>query len=175
MQRILEMLIACCFVAFTASGCIDKEEQGLNPVGGGYVVDIDEKGRILVVSSENESVSAGANDPYYEAVWYALPEDQEPIEVGKEVHVWMEQGAVVLESYPGQASAAKVDVHEDPRPQGADYARSEAVRQALESLGEERTAPVVLDAEYSVAEDIWTVNLLDDRRDRVEAKIEDQS
>lgn len=174
MQRILTMLIACCFVAFTASGCIDKEEQGLNLVGGGYVVDIDEKGRILVVSSENESISAGANDPYYEAIWYALPEAQEPIEVGKEVHVWMEQGAVVLESYPGQASAAKVDVHEDPRPQGADYARSEAVRQALATLGEERSAPVVWGAEYSAEEDVWNVDLLNDRREPVQVKVEDQ-
>lgn len=174
MRRILEMLIACCFVGFTVSGCIDSEYRGLNPVGGGYVVDIDENGRILVVSSENESVSEGANDPYYEAIWYAPPEDQEPIEIGQEVNVWMEQGAVVLESYPGQASAAKIDVHEDPRPQGADYARSEAIRKALETLGEERSAPVVLHAEYSAAEDMWTVNMLDDRRDPVEAKIEDQ-
>lgn len=174
MQRILEMLISCCFVGLTASGCIDKEERGLNPVGGGYVVDIDESGRILVVSSENESASAGANDPYYEAVWYALPEAQEPIQIGKEVKVWMEQGAVVLESYPGQASAAKVDVHEDPRPQGADYARSETVRHALESLGEERSAPVVAQAEYSAKEDVWTVDLLNDRREPVQVKVEDQ-
>ncbi|WP_037285233.1 DUF3221 domain-containing protein [Saccharibacillus sacchari] len=149
--------------------------EELFPVGGGYVVDIGEQG-VLVVSPEKEDYSAtGGDDAYYEATYYSDVPEANEVKVGMYVNVWMAKGSTVMTSDPGQAKAARIEIEDEVRPEGAELTRSEAVRRALKKTNTgEYAFPVVSGADYDAQQRLWTVKLLDHEREPVMVEIKDE-
>ncbi|NMO95161.1 YobA family protein [Paenibacillus lemnae] len=122
----------------------------------GYVVQ-KEDGRFLVVSSEAQNFSArGGTEEFYDAIWFRGMSEQ--VSLGEKVQVWYSH---VLESYPGQSSAEKLNMLPRISPSGAVMSEAEAVRQALASdkLKEHRV-PVVKSVDYDEGHQVWRVLFL---------------
>lgn len=150
-------------------------EAELFPVGGGYVVDVGEQG-VLVVSPEKQDYSAtGGDDAYYEATYYSDAPEANEVKVGMYVNVWMAEGSTVMTSDPGQAKAARIEIEDEVRPEGAQLTRSEAIRRALEEsdIGE-YAVPAVSGADYDAKQRLWIVKLLDHEREPVTVEIKDE-
>ncbi|WP_172253488.1 DUF3221 domain-containing protein [Saccharibacillus deserti] len=153
-----------------------KDEQGLVSAGSGYVIQADSPEGVLVVSPEKEDFGdSGGDDAYYDATFfYGAPETAD-IRVGMGVDVRMEPGSTVMTSYPAKAAAARIEILEDPRPEGAELAQSRAVEMALDSLKKGAAGiPVVQEAMYDEARDTWTVKLLDSKRRPIAIEVQDE-
>lgn len=99
----------------------------------GYVVKIDEGGRVLVVSDKSTSFAeTGGDNEFYQAIYFA--EMPEGVEVGDKVKV---EYGIVLESYPGQTKAEKAEIFESNIPDGAKKSEKEAIATALETISTE--------------------------------------
>jgi len=150
-------------------------EAELFTVGGGYVVDVGEQG-VLVVSPEKQDYSAtGGDDAYYEATYYSDAPEANEVKVGMYVNVWMAKGSTVMTSDPGQAKAARIEIEDEVRPEGAQLTRTQAVREALEKTDIGSTAVrVVSGAQYDAKQRVWIVELLDHEREPVTVEIKDE-
>lgn len=144
--------------------------------GSGYVIQTDNPEGILVVSPEKEDFGDnGEDDAYYDATFFSGAPETADIRVGMHVGVWMEPGSTVMTSYSAQAAAARIEILEDPRPEGAELAQSRAVERALDSFKKGSSGvPVVQEAMYDEARDAWTVKLLDGERRRLAIEVQDE-
>jgi len=140
------------------------------------VIQTDNPEGILVVSPEKEDFGDnGEDDAYYDATFFSGAPETADIRVGMHVGVWMEPGSTVMTSYSAQAAAARIEILEDPRPEGAELAQSRAVERALDSFKKGSSGvPVVQEAMYDEARDAWTVKLLDGERRRLAIEVQDE-
>ncbi|MDO3411286.1 YobA family protein [Saccharibacillus sp. CPCC 101409] len=157
-----------------ADGDVEPGEEFPGLVG--YVVEKSGTG-ILVVSPKSQDFSAnGGDSEYYDATWFSgAPEE---IQIGMKVEAWA-KGNVVLESYPGQAGAEKVNILQADAPEGADLPEADVIRAAIGQIDiDEGDFAIVRGAEYDPAADRWNVELLNGsglQRTPVSIEIEDKA
>ncbi|MFS1514615.1 YobA family protein [Chengkuizengella sp. SCS-71B] len=120
MKHWVLLLIIITAVSVTAcSNNINNSEKGTVSEDGamseeGYIISKD-KDRILVVGGisqedvQSTSVEDILNGKGSSAAWFDIPDDLQvgDLQVGQKVKVWF---SVMAESYPGQATAQKVQV-----------------------------------------------------------------
>ena len=124
----------------------------------GFVVNIDESGRSLVVSETPLDFSdTGGDEEFYEAIYFS--EMPEKVEVGDKVKVWHD---IVMESYPAQSSAEHAEILEPNRPEGANKSEKQVVINALAVMSEEGGLNVngVKSVEFDKENSNWVVELV---------------
>lgn len=135
----------------------------------GYITKTDGD-RMLVVSSEPEDFSSnGGIWGYYAAVWFTMDDPPHPLEVGMKVKV---QFDMLLDSYPQQGQAERLDLYMHQKPRGAVLYEDEAIRKAMDSfeLPEEQFA-IVTKTAFNAESSLWVVSLLSSERE-ISATIE---
>ncbi len=141
----------------SASGTPSQEEQPVQVISGGYVMQTDDN-RLLIT----ELVEDGDRS-FIEALSLAITEDTEiasasgevlaldDLAVGSFVAAWTI--GPIAESYPGQATAAKITLLDDHTVEETTVTRADAVRIALEAQTELAGPWAVKDA--TLAERQW--------------------
>ncbi len=174
MKRIYQLLIIVALLAF-AVGCeenVTEKEPGIV----GYVMNKSDQG-ILVVSTEAQDFSeTGGVSEFYDAIWFSgEAEDIGKISVGDKVKVWYD---VVMESYPGQSTAERIEVIPSAQPEGANLTEAQAIANALKDEQLEESNPYAVKAiSYIQNEGIWKVELkglLTDKDEIKEILVKDQ-
>jgi hypothetical protein len=122
-----------------------KEDQGseLTMKMEGYVIE-KQSNQMLVVNPNPKE--------HTDAVWFSnIPNS---IEIGDKVTVSFD---IILESYPGQAEAKEVNVHESNKPQGADLTEAEALQKALAEI--KVNTPILSGLQYMKDSDTWRIEV----------------
>lgn len=139
----------------------------------GYITKMDGE-RMLVVSSEPADFSSkGGIFGYYAAVWFTMDDPPHPLEVGMKVKV---QFDMLLDSYPQQGKAERMDLYMQQKPKGAVLDEDEAIRKAMESfeLLEEQFA-IITNTAYNAESSLWIVSLLSsDRKKSATIEVKDE-
>lgn len=125
---------------------------------GSYIMEIDEKG-ILVVDAKPQDFSENGGDPeFYSAIRFSFPDASEKLKVGQRVKV--QPSGAILESYPGQATALYVEVLPEYKPEAADLSESEVIRKAIQKIknNEQFGLLIIKNLTYDQETDKWTVS-----------------
>ncbi|MHA6480693.1 DUF3221 domain-containing protein [Paenibacillus sp. strain BS8-2] len=135
---------------------LDDEPQTRGFVG--YITKVDGD-RMLVVSSEGEDYSStGGVSHHYAAVWFTVDDPPHPVEVGMKVKL---KFGMLLDSYPQQGKAERMELYMDPKPEGAALSEEEAIRQAMDAFELPKDQIVIVtNTEYDAESSLWMISLL---------------
>ncbi|WP_281974407.1 DUF3221 domain-containing protein [Halobacillus litoralis] len=144
-------LVASCGTQESSSQEYDPadEKEAPDPDMSGFVME-QEEDRILVVTSMNEETNQEGR-----AMWVSGVSSDSW--VGKQVKIWID--GEILESFPEQAKAEKVQELEMSEVEGADLKASEALSTALSEIQSTEDILVVEMLAFDVDSDKWTVKL----------------
>ncbi len=121
----------------------------------GYVMDKTDDSMLVVDPEAQDFSETGGTDEFYDAIRFSDIPDH--VELGDHVRVWYD---MVADSYPGQASAAHVEVIPSQSPEGATMTESELLNQVLEAHQAEISELVVVDSiTYDSRNELWEVIL----------------
>ncbi|MBO1511903.1 DUF3221 domain-containing protein [Metabacillus bambusae] len=123
----------------------------------GYVIQRQPKQILVVNPTPNE---------YTDAVWFSNVPDS--IEIGEKVKVSFD---VLLESYPGQAEAKKIEKLDSHKPQGADLTEAAAIKKSL--TGNSTESRILSNLQYNHELDTWKIEFENIDGDKVIHGIED--
>lgn len=139
----------------------------------GYITKMD-RDRMLVVSSEPEDFSSNSGiSDYYAAVWFTIDDPPHPLEVGMKVKL---QFDMLLDSYPQQGKAERLDLYMHQKPRGAILDEDEAIRKAIDSFKlPEKKFAIVTKTAYNAESSLWLVSLLSsDRTNSTTIEVKDE-
>ena len=140
-------------LAVSLTGCRGTPQTAPDMIG--YVMRIDNAGRILVIDpvAQNFSSTGGVNE-FNNAIWFAKA--PKSIVAGQKVKVWFD---IVRESYPGQSEIEYIEVVPSPKPDGAKLDESQALQKALLSQQPNVVESIVKSIEYNKVTSLWVIKL----------------
>lgn len=148
----------------SANDTLPQEEQPVQAFSGGYIVETGEDSLLITEWTE------GSENPFVEALTLRVTEEAElsdasgnamafeDFQVGDFVEAWTI--GPVAESYPGQATAAKIVLLNEPTDVETTITRSDAVRIALEAQTELAGPWAVQDVSFDEQLERWNVVLI---------------
>ncbi|MBS4219810.1 DUF3221 domain-containing protein [Bacillus sp. FJAT-49711] len=154
------------FLLFILAGCssddtIAKADSEVNTVNkpskeDAYVVK-KEGESVLVVDAKPQDFSAtGGEKEFYSAIGFS--NIKEKLEIGQ--RVWIEVDGPIMESYPAQAKAGKVEILPTYKPDKADLTEVQVVREAIKIADtKSKWFPAIRYVEYEEEGDIWKVGI----------------
>ena len=169
------------FLLFILAGCTSKDTIAkANSVAktinkpskeGSYVVKIEGES-VLVVDAKPQDFSAtGGIKEFYNAISFSNV--KEKLEIGQRVRI--EVDGPIMESYPAQAKAGKVEILPMYKPDKADLTEAQVVREAVKIADtKSKWFPAIRYVEFHEAEDIWKVGIKQEENE-YELVIEDKT
>ncbi|MCJ8010058.1 DUF3221 domain-containing protein [Lederbergia wuyishanensis] len=154
------------FLLFILTGCksndtLAKANSGANIVNkpskeGAYVVKKDGE-MVLVVDAQPQDFSkSGGVKEFYNAISFSNVKGK--IEIGQRVRI--EVDGPIMESFPAQAKAGKIEILPTYKPDKADLTEAQVVREAVKvAENKSNWFPAIRHIEYNEAQDIWKVGI----------------